>query len=378
MPLKLPYLRFPTSRLPSSGAPDLRGVKLENDLDSTGRRICACRRRSGASALAIAFSVLLVSFGAEGAEEPAAFFDGRTITYIVSTDPGGGYDTYGRLLARHLQKYIPGSRIIVRNVPGAGQIIGANTINASRPDGLTFGIFNTGMISGQLLGAEGIRFDLSEMSWIGSLASEGRALAVSTRSGIRNIRDMQTSDTEILMASAGLGSSSYVETKILKSALGLNVRIISGMLGGDTELSMLRGEISGTLNAASSHDEFVARGDGIYVLSISGGESPIPGVPEAREVVSDQRALRLLNLVETVGELGRLTVGPPNIPAERLEFLRQAFLQAAADPELLSQAAMINIPISPVDGAEVEQKMRAALDQPPELVAELKSVVEEE
>lgn len=325
---------------------------------------------------------LLIAFGfaaqAGAAAAESDFFDGKTITYIVSTDPGGGYDTYGRLLAGHLQKYIPGARILVRNVPGAGQIIGANTIYASRPDGLTFGIFNTGMIYGQLLSLEGIRFDLREMSWIGSLAGEGRALMVSTRSGIQDIADMQTSQTEILMASAGLGSSSYVETKILQSALGLNVRIISGMLGGDTHLSMLRGEIAGTLNAASSHDDFVSRGDGKYILSISGGESPVPGVPQARDLVDDANALRLLNLVETVGDLGRLTVGPPNIPRNRLAYLRDAFARAAEDPELLSQAEALNIPISPTEGAEVEAKMRAVLNQPPELIAELFRVVYEQ
>jgi tripartite-type tricarboxylate transporter receptor subunit TctC len=310
------------------------------------------------------FVSLLFAFGftaqACAADAESNFFDGRTITYIVSTDPGGGYDTYGRLLAGHLQKYIPGARILVRNVPGAGQIIGANTIYASRPDGLTFGIFNTGMIYGQLLSLEGIRFDLREMSWIGSLAGEGRALMVSTRSGIEDISDMQTSPSEILMASAGLGSSSYVETKILQSALGLNVRIVSGMLGGDTHLSMLRGEIAGTLNAASSHDDFVSRGDGKYILSISGGESPLPGVPQARELVSD---------------LGRLTVGPPNIPQERLAFLRDAFARAARDAELLAQAQALNVPISPTGGAEVETKIRAVLDQPPELIEELTRVV---
>ena len=124
---------------------------------------------------------MALSWGAQAnaAESESDFFDGRTITYIVSTDPGGGYDLYGRLLARNMGKYLPGARILVRNVPGAGQIIGANTIYASRPDGLTFGIFNTGMIYGQLLALEGIRFDLREMSWIGSLAAEGRALMVS-------------------------------------------------------------------------------------------------------------------------------------------------------------------------------------------------------
>ena len=207
------------------------------------------------------------------------------------------------------------------------------------------------------------------------LAGEGRALMVSSRSGIQDIGDMQNSDTEILMASAGLGSSSYVETKILQSALGLNVRIISGMLGGDTHLSMLRGEISGTLNAASSHEDFVARGDGKYILSISGGESQLPGVPQARDLVPDADALALLNLVETVGDLGRLTVGPPNIPPNRLAYLRGAFAQAASDPELLAQARALNIPISLTEGADVEMKMRAVLDQPPELVDKLRQVV---
>ena len=327
--------------------------------------------------LRLLVALLALSWGAQAnaAEAESDFFDGRTITYIVSTDPGGGYDLYGRLLARNMGKYLPGTRIIVRNVPGAGQIIGANTIYASRPDGLTFGIFNTGMIYGQLLGLEGIRFDLREMSWIGSLAAEGRALMVSSRSGIQNIRGMQNSETEILMASAGLGSSSYVETKILQSALGLNVRIISGMLGGDTHLSMLRGELAGTLNAASSHDEFVARGDGKYILSISGGKSQLPGVPQARDLVTDADALRLLNLVETVGDLGRLTVGPPDIPQTRLDYLRRVFAQAANDPELLAQAESLSIPISPTEGSDVEIKMRAVLDQSPALIEELNQVV---
>jgi tripartite-type tricarboxylate transporter receptor subunit TctC len=161
----------------------------------------------------------------------------------------------------------------------------------------------------------------------------------------------------------------------LEAALGLNVRIISGMLGGDTQLSMLRGEISGTLNAASSHEEFVARGDGKYILSISGGESQLPSVPQARDLVRDADGLRLLNLVETVGDLGRLTVGPPDIPQNRLAFLRDAFARAANDPELLAQAASLNIPISLTEGYEVQTKMRAVLDQPPELVEELKQVV---
>src|SRR4029077_12338523 len=87
-----------------------------------------------------------------------AQFKGKTITYIVATSPGGGYDTYGRLISRYLQKYLPGSRVVVRNVPGAGHIVGANTIYAAKPDGLTIGMFNTGLIYDQLIKRQGVLF----------------------------------------------------------------------------------------------------------------------------------------------------------------------------------------------------------------------------
>jgi len=323
----------------------------------------------------VAMTGIAVSDSAWAQNAAADFFQGKTITYIVSTQPGGGYDTYGRLLARHLAKYLPGSRVIVRNVPGAAHIIGANTIYVARPDGLTFGIFNTGLIYGQLLEARGIRFDLGEMSWIGKMAEEGRTLVLSTRSGLDNVQNLIDADRPVLLASAGLGSSSYVETHIVREALGLNVRLIPGILGGDTELSMLRGEIAGALNAASSHDDFVRRGDGKYVLSISGAADHLPDVPQARDLVTDERSLSLLDLVATVAELGRLTAGPPGIPADRLEVLRDAYMAAVADPELLAQAEALNVPIQPTRGDEVAAKIRAVLDQPPDVTANLRRVV---
>src|SRR5487761_1058948 len=103
-------------------------------------------------------------------------FRGKTITYIVATGPGGTYDTYGRLLAHFLQKYLPGSHILVKNIPGAGHIVGANTLYAARPDGLTIGTFNTGLIYDQLLKRPGVLFDLTKFSWIGKAANDTRAL----------------------------------------------------------------------------------------------------------------------------------------------------------------------------------------------------------
>src|SRR4051794_9771265 len=116
------------------------------------------------------------------AEGPADYFKGKTVSYVVATAPGGGYDTYGRLVAEFMQKHLPGSTFVVRNVPGAGTVIGTNMIFAAKPDGLTIGTFNTGLIYSQMVQNEGVRFDLTKMSWIGKAASDGRAILVSRTS----------------------------------------------------------------------------------------------------------------------------------------------------------------------------------------------------
>ncbi len=325
--------------------------------------------------IVVVCAAVVVSHQAHAQDSAADFFEGKTITYIVSAEPGGGYDTYARVLARHIEKYLPVARVLVRNVTGAGNIIGANTIFVSRPDGLTIGTFNTGLIYGQLLELEGIRFDLTEMSWIGKMAEEGRTLVLSTRSGFDDVQDLIDAEETVRMASASLGTANHMELLILRQALGLNVRLIPGISGGDTELSMLRGEVAGALNAASSHDNFVRRGDGKYVLAITGTASQIPGIPQARDLVTDPQYLRLLGLMETVAELARLTAGPPGIPPDRLELLRDAYMAATADTQLLEQAEALAIPIQPARGDVVAQRIRTVLDQPPEMVAQLRRIV---
>src|SRR5918911_3404875 len=133
------------------------------------------------TSLALAASSLLAAALAAPpalAQSGADFYKGKTVTYIVATAPGGGYDLYGRLIAEYMQKYLPGSTFVVKNVPGAGHVIGANAIYASRPDGLTIGTFNTGLIYNQLIKNTSAKFDLEKMSWIGKAANEARVMAI--------------------------------------------------------------------------------------------------------------------------------------------------------------------------------------------------------
>jgi tripartite-type tricarboxylate transporter receptor subunit TctC len=271
-----------------------------------------------------------------------------------------------------MQKYLPGSRVIVRNVPGAGHIVGANTLYNSRPDGLTIATFNTGLIYTQLLERQGVQFDLSKMEWIGSAAHDIRVIILPTNSPHKSFEEYMNSGDVLRVAAAGVGSAAYNDTRIVAEALHLNVEIIPGFEGNEGQLSMMRGEVTALLGAAGTFTQFVNNGGGYYALAVSGDSRPLPGVPQARDFVTDDRGRRLLGLIEALSELGRLTAAAPGIPPERLAALREAYRLSLEDPELLREAELLNLPIEPAYGDDVRDLVLTALDQSPESIALLK------
>jgi tripartite-type tricarboxylate transporter receptor subunit TctC len=323
--------------------------------------------------LAAALGALMFAAPAWAAD--ADFFKGKTVTYIVATGPGGGYDTYSRLIARYLQKYLPGSRVLVRNVPGAGHIVGANTIYAAKPDGLTIGMFNTGLIYDQMIKRPGVMFDLGKFSWIGKAADDTRAVLVSKKSGIKNFDEILASKTPVKFAASGIGSAAYIETRILQNALRLNLQIVPGFDGNEGEMSMLRNEVVAQVGTATSVEQFVKNGNGYFALAISESNA-LPGVPRAMTYAKDDRAKKLIALVSTLSEIGRLTAGPPGIPAPTLAVLRDAYNKTMQDPAFLAEAKKLVLPIDAAPGDKVEAMIKQALAQPPETIALLKAAAE--
>ena len=175
------------------------------------------------------------------AQTGADFFKGKTVTYIVATAPGGGYDLYGRLVSEYMQRHLPGSTFIVKNIPGAGNIVGTNTLYASKPDGLTIGTFNTGLIYAQMIGREGIRFDLTKLSWIGKASSDPRVITINAQSPIKSFADFMAVKQPQNFSTGGIGGSAYIETMMLTQALKLPVKMLSGYYGGDDYAAMRRG-----------------------------------------------------------------------------------------------------------------------------------------
>ena len=295
----------------------------------------------------------------------ADFFKGKTVTYIVATSPGGGYDTYGRLIAEYMQRHLPESTFVVKNIPGAGHMIGTNTIYGSKPDGLTIGTFNTGLIYNQLIGQDAVRFDLAKMSWIGKAATEPRVIVVAQQSPIRTYRDLAEQKEAVNFAAAGIGSASYVETVMLSNVLNLPIRLLTGYNGSEDQLAMRRSEIVGTLSARSTWDPFVNNGFGRYIAQIGGTHKD---VPQLASLVTDPDAKTLIALIQSQGDISRLTAGPPGIPDDRLLALRTAYRKAMEDKELLAKTEKLGLPVDPAYGDDVLVAIKAALNQKPETV----------
>ena len=307
------------------------------------------------------------------AQTGAEFFKGKTVTYIVSTAPGGGYDTYGRLVAEYMQRYLPGSTFVVKNVPGAGHMIGANTIYASRADGLTIGTFNTGLIYNQLINADGVKFDLTKMSWVGKAASEPRVFVVGAQSSIKTFEDLVASKEPQNFATSGIGSSNYVEINSLTNILKLPVKVLTGYNGNDDQLAMRRGETAGGMGSRSSFEAFVKNGYGRYISQIGGKQKDIP---QLRDSIKDPNGKTFVALIESQGEIARLTAGPPGIPADRIAALRDAYKKAMEDKELQAKAEKLGLPVDPAYGDDVLKLVKEALNQTPQTIAVVKNALE--
>lgn len=310
----------------------------------------------------IAASIAMPALAQGGAD----YFKGKTITYIVATAAGGGYDLYGRLVAEYMQRYLPGSTFVVRNLPGAGHLVGTNTIFASRPDGLTIGTFNTGLIYNQLVGLPGMKADLTKMSWIGKATTEPRTITIAQQSPIKTFAQLQANKEPLNFATSGVGSANYVETTMLTSALKLPAKVLTGYNGNDDQLAMRRGEIVGTIGSRSSFEQFVKNGYGRFIAQIGGKADD---VPQLRDLVKDPAALSLIALVQSQGDIARLTAGPPGIPQDVLKALREAYRKALEDKELQEKAAKLERPVDPAYGDDVLNAVVTALKQSPETVA---------
>lgn len=320
-------------------------------------------------------------FACAGLAAPAAqaqvapnkdYFKGKTVEWIVSTAPGGGHDFWARLMSANMQRHLPGSKFVVRNRPGAGHIIGVNLIYTSPPNGLTLGNFSTGLVYSQLIGTKGIRFDLAKMSWVGKVTSERRVMSVAVNSEYKTFADVLNSKREVKFSASGIGSGSYTDSFMVGTAFNIPFRIVNGYSGSQSALAMVRGEVDVLMGGEDSADSYVRAGHLRNIMMIGGGG--VRGMADANDYVKTPLGKQVIRLMTLMGNMSRITAGPPNVPADRLAAQRLAFKEAIESKELQEAAKRSGRETEPAYGEDVHKMIVELMAQPPEIVDMLKKL----
>ncbi len=332
--------------------------------------------------LIVVAALALAAAGPASAQEP--FYKGKTVRVIVGVSPGGGYDTYARLIARHLPKHVPGSpTIIVENMPGAASLIATNHIyKVARPDGLTLAHFLGGLFVQQLLEKPGVEFDARKLEYVGVPAQDNYALTVSRASGVTSAEQWIASRTRVKFGGVGAGSPTDDIMKILGATIDLPVQLVTGYKGtADIRLAFQGGEVHGVCNAweslkATWRKELDA-GEARVVMQATGRSHPeLAGIPLAISFARTDEARKLIQAaIHSVPLTARPFVLPPGTPKDRVQLLRRAFMDTMKDPEFLAEAQKARLDVNPADGAELEKNVREIFNLEPTLVARLKEIL---
>lgn len=341
-------------------------------------------RRKHLAAVVLALAMLGVSVAA-GAATHEPFFKGKTIRIIVGAPAGGGFDTYSRVVARHMGRHIPGNpTIIVDNMPGAGTLIAANHVyKVAKPDGLAFAQFIGGLLLGQVLGQKGIEFDARKFEYVGNPVKEYPACAFTKASGITSLEKWLAAKTPPKLGGVGVGVSNPDNaTKIFKAGLGLPLQLVSGYKGtAPIRLAAEAGELAGSCwgwnSIKSTWRKALDAGEVSIVLQAGPTPYPdLPGVPLALNLAKTEEARKMLQVaVHDDGAIVRVYALPPGTPKDRVQTLRKAFLDTMKDPEFLADAAKSKLDIDPVSGEEIEKIVAGLFTLDPALLAKLKDLL---
>ena len=327
------------------------------------------------------------SFEARG---QTLFYQGKTIRIIVGTTPGNLYDFWARLIAEHLGKHISGNpTFIVQNMPGAGHVVAVNHLYTNvKPDGLTLiGSVIPSLYLNQLVGRPEIQFDWAKLGWIGSPARGNSQMYMRSDTPYKTIEDVRAAKEPPKCGATGVtGPDSYFP-KLLQETVGAKFSIVTGYPGGtDIDLAVERGEIhcrAFTIEAFFGREPYHTwRKKGfVHHLFQSGSRrdprlAQTPTIFELMEQYKTSDAgKRLATVLLGADDMGRPMFGPPNLPADRLKTLRDAFAKTMQDEQFRAEVKKRNYEFDPVAGEELEKLAKDVTGQPPEIIERLKKVL---
>jgi len=331
----------------------------------------------------------LLFLSASSAEAQETFYQGKTITLIVGSTTGGGYDLWARHLARYYGRYIPGRPdIIVQNRPGAGSVTAANYVyRVAKPDGLTLGAILPAIYFDQLVGRDEVQFDWAKFTWIGSPEQNDILHFIRADTPYRTVEDLRNAKEPPRCGSSGTGTTGHYIPRLLEEVLGMKSKIVSGYPGGaEIDLALERGEVHcwsplvATFFGREPYIGWHKKGFVRVVLQTGKKRDPrLADVPTIWELMDQYKTpeagKRLAQVVLTAATLGRPIVAPPGVPVERVKNLREAYARTLKDADLLAEAKKRGWEVDLLTGEEMESLAKEVIVQPPQVIERMKWVL---
>lgn len=308
------------------------------------------------------------------ADSVEAFYKGKTMQLLIGFGAGGGYDLYGRAVAHHIGRFIPGNPSIVpQNMAGAGSVRAASFLyNAAPRDGTVIGTFSRGIVVDTLIGADKASFDAQNFGWLGSVTNEVSVCGFSRASGIRTFDDMLSKNSTV--GASGAADDLAVYPNVLRSVFGAKLKLITGYPGtAEILLAVERGELGGL--CGWSWSTLKSRSKSLYdsgaiTIPLQLGLSPhedLPKVPLVTALTKDATKSAILQLIFSRQTMARPFAAPPGIPEERLRALRTAFDATMRDKDFLAEAQKLDLEVRPVSGVDIDALVANLAQTPAEI-----------
>jgi tripartite-type tricarboxylate transporter receptor subunit TctC len=345
-------------------------------------------RRLGVVAMTPAWCLEPLS-GVARAQNPP-FFQGKTIRIIVGFSSGGLYDQYARILSRHMGEYIPGNpNIIVQNMPGAGSLTATNYVyGMAKPDGLTLAMPGSGIYLDQLLERKEATFDVRKLIWLGSVDQRDLVLYIKADAPWKSVEDMLTASEPPKCGATGTSDLTTIVANVMEETLGVKINNVRGYPGGaEIDLAIEKGEIhcrgTGITTHFAREPFFTWHKNGFDRHLIQTGATKDPRLPDAptlselmdrKKTAAVSRNVAKLMLLSAT--LGRPMIASPGIPTDRVKTLRDAYLKAFKDPDVVAEAKKNKLDLETLTGDEVEREMRDVMNQRREVIERVKKLSE--
>lgn len=306
-----------------------------------------------------AFAALLAA--APAVAQDADFYRGKTIDLYIGYAPGGGYDTYARLVARHLGEFLPGKpKIVPKNMAGGGgRVLAGYIYNVAPKDGTALATADQSLVLQQAIGDPTIQFDVNKFVWIGNPSADNNTAVAWHTTGVKTIDDAK--QKEVIVGATGPNTSAQLP-QVMNAILGTKFKIVSGYKGGnEMNLAMESGEIGsrGSNPWASwkaTKPDWVKDKKINILVQIGLTKAPdLPEVPLLIDLAKNDEDRAVLRMISAPATIGRPIFGPPGTPPERVKMLRAAFDEMVKSKAFLEEAERERLDINPVSGPELEK-----------------------